>query len=108
MPILVFGMNAIAGFVADSMVWGPGYTFTVKNGSGGTLNWHEAAQAWLVSLGASTADASLIYALAAVLFCWTLLWLLWRKPDFLKILTCLALSTGCVPGKSATHGFCPG
>ncbi len=85
MPILVFGMNAIAGFVADSMVWGPGYTFTIKNASGGTLNWHEAAQAWLVSLGASAADASLIYALAAVLFCWTLLWLLWRKRIFLKI-----------------------
>ena len=29
-PILVFGMNAIAGFVADSLVYGPGYTFTVK------------------------------------------------------------------------------
>src|SRR5712691_9348601 len=43
MPILVFGMNAIAGFVADSMVWGPGYTFTIKNAGGGTLNWHEAA-----------------------------------------------------------------
>jgi len=85
MPILVFGMNAIAGFVADSMVWGPGYTFTITNASGGTLNWHEAAQAWLVSLGASAADASLIYALAAVLFCWTLLWLLWRKRIFLKI-----------------------
>ena len=25
-PILVFGMNAIAGFVADSLVYGPGYT----------------------------------------------------------------------------------
>jgi predicted acyltransferase len=24
MPILVFGMNAIAGFVADSMIYGPG------------------------------------------------------------------------------------
>jgi len=30
MPILVFGMNAIAGFVADSFVYGPGYTFTVS------------------------------------------------------------------------------
>src|SRR5205807_6543802 len=29
-PILVFGMNAIAGFVADSVVYGPGYTFNVK------------------------------------------------------------------------------
>jgi len=85
MPILVFGMNAIAGFVADSLVYGPGYSFTVKNPNGGTTNWHEAAQSWLVSQGASAANASLIYSLAAVLFCWTLLWLLWRKRIFLKV-----------------------
>jgi predicted acyltransferase len=85
MPILVFGMNAIAGFVADSLVYGPGYSFTVKNPGGGTLSWHEAAQAWLMSHGANAANASLIYSLAAVLFCWTLLWLLWRKRIFLKV-----------------------
>ena len=85
MPILVFGMNAIAGFVADALVYGPGYSFTVKSPGGGTMSWHEAAQAWLMSLGASAANASLIYSVAAVLFCWTLLWLLWRKRIFLKI-----------------------
>jgi predicted acyltransferase len=85
MPILVFGMNAIAGFVADSLVYGPGYTFTVKTANGSTMNWHEAAQAWLVSSGVTAANASLIYSLAAVGFCWTLLWLLWRKKIFLKV-----------------------
>ncbi len=85
MPILVFGMNAIAGFVADSLVYGPGYSFTVKNSSGGTMSWHEGAQAWLMSLGANAANASLIYSMAAVAFCWTLLWLLWRKRIFLKV-----------------------
>jgi predicted acyltransferase len=85
MPILVFGMNAIAGFVADSLVYGPGYTFTVKAANGSTMNWHEAAQAWLVSSGVSAAHASLIYSLAAVGLCWTLLWLLWRKKIFLKV-----------------------
>ena len=85
MPILVFGMNAIAGFVADSLVYGPGYSFTVKNPSGGTMTWHDAAQARLMSHGANAANASLIYSLAAVLFCWTLLWLLWRKRIFLKV-----------------------
>jgi predicted acyltransferase len=85
MPILVFGMNAIAGFVADSLVYGPGYSFTVKNPSGGTLMWHEAAQAWLMSLGANPANASLLYSLAALLFCWVLLWLLWRKRIFFKV-----------------------
>ena len=84
-PILVFGMNAIAGFVADSFVYGPGYTFTVKHADGTTLSWHEVAQAKLVSLGASPPNASLIYSLGAVLFCWILLWLLWRKRIFLKV-----------------------
>jgi predicted acyltransferase len=84
MPILVFGMNAIAGFVADSLVYGPGYSFSVKSRNG-PVTWHDAAQAKLVSLGASAANASLIYSLAAVLFCWILLWFLWRKKIFLKV-----------------------
>ncbi|MGA8213781.1 MAG: heparan-alpha-glucosaminide N-acetyltransferase domain-containing protein [Candidatus Sulfotelmatobacter sp.] len=84
MPILVFGMNAIAGFVADSFVYGPGYSFTVK-GPNGPVMWHDAAQAKLLSFGMSAANASLIYSLAAVLFCWILLWFLWRKRIFLKV-----------------------
>ncbi len=84
-PILVFGMNAIAGFVADSLVYGPGYSFTVKQPDGVSVSWHDAAQAKLVSLGASPPNASLIYSLGAVIFCWTLLWFLWRKRIFLKV-----------------------
>lgn len=85
MPILVFGMNAIAGFVTDSLVYGPGYTFTAKGPSGVSMYWQEAAQAYLESFGLSTPNASLVYSLAAVLFCWILLWLLWRKRIFIKI-----------------------
>jgi predicted acyltransferase len=85
MPVLVFGMNAIAGFVADSFVYGPGYTFTVKAANGADISWHEAAQAKSLSFGFNPANASLIYSLAAVLFCWFLLWLLWRKRIFLKV-----------------------
>ncbi len=84
MPILVFGMNAIAGFVADSFVYGPGYSFTIKGANGTAIAWHDAAQAHLESIGASPANASLIYSAAAVLFCWFLLWLLWRKQIFIK------------------------
>jgi predicted acyltransferase len=84
-PILVFGMNAIAGFVADSFVYGPGYTFTVKGPNGTAISWHDAAQARLIALGASAANASLIYSLAALLFCWILLWFLWRKRIFVKV-----------------------
>lgn len=84
MPILVFGMNAIAGFVADSLVYGPGYSFTVKGSNGAAIAWHDAAQARLVSLGANPANASLLYSLAAIIFCWLLLYPLWRKRIFIK------------------------
>jgi predicted acyltransferase len=29
-PILVFGINAVAGVVTDALVWGPGYSFNTK------------------------------------------------------------------------------
>lgn len=85
MPILVLGMNAIAGFVADSLIYGPGYTFTVTAAHGATMDWHEAAQAHLEGAGFSVASASLIYSLGALAICWFLLWLLWRKKVFLKV-----------------------
>jgi predicted acyltransferase len=85
MPILVFGMNAIAGFVADSLIYGPGYTFTAKGASGTTVSWHEAAQSHLEAAGLGVADASLIYSLVGVLICWTMLWVLWRNKIFLKV-----------------------
>lgn len=85
MPLLVFGMNAIVAFIADSVVYGPAYTFMAKGPGDAPLLWHEAAQAWLVSFGLGAANASLIYSIGAVLFCWFLLWLLWRKKIFIKI-----------------------
>jgi predicted acyltransferase len=54
-------------------------------GANGPVMWHDAAEAKLMSFGASAANASLIYSLAAVLFCWILLWFLWRKRIFLKV-----------------------
>jgi len=85
MPFLVFGMNAILGFVADSLVYGPGYTFTAMGPAGNRLNWHETAQAYLQTSGLSVANASLVYSIVAVSFCWFLLWLFWRKQIFAKI-----------------------
>lgn len=84
-PILVFGMNAIAGFVADSLVYGPGYTFMAKGPTGARMNWHEAAQANLEAFGLSMPNASLAYSIVSLAFCWCLLWLLWRKEIFLKV-----------------------
>jgi predicted acyltransferase len=87
MPILVFEVNAIAGFVADSLIYGPGTPFTVKGASGATMNWHEAAQAHPEAAGLNTANASLAYSLGAVAICWVLLWFLflWRKKIFLNV-----------------------
>lgn len=85
MPRPVFGMNAIAGFVTDSLIYGPGYTFTVTTKSGTKMNWHEAAQAHLEAVRLSVANASLVYSLGALLICWIMLWLLWRKKIFLKV-----------------------
>ena len=85
MPILVFGMNAIIAFVADSLVYGPGYSFTVKGSGGASLSWHDAAQARLESFGLSTPNASLVYSLAALAFCWILLRLFWRQRIFVKV-----------------------
>jgi predicted acyltransferase len=85
MPFLVLGMNAIVGFVADSLVYGPGYMFTAQGPGGTRMNLHDTAQAYLQSLGLSAANASLVYSMFAVLFCWFLLWLLWRKRILIKI-----------------------
>ena len=85
MPILVFGMNSLAAFVADALVYGPGYSLTVHTANGGTQNLHEYVNACILSLGFNPPNASLIYSLGAVLFCWVLLWLLWRRRIFLKI-----------------------
>jgi len=85
MPILVFGMNAIAGFVADSLVYGPGYSFTVTGANRADVMWHDAAQARFMSLGLDPANASLLYSIAALAFCWLLLWPLWRTKIFIKV-----------------------
>jgi predicted acyltransferase len=85
MPILVFGMNAVAGFVADALVWGPGYSFTAKSPQGAAISWHEVANARLGALGMNAANTSLLYSLGAVLFCWVVLWMFWRKRIFLKV-----------------------
>jgi predicted acyltransferase len=84
-PLLVFGMNSIAGFVADSFVYGPGYTFTIAGPNGTRVMWYDAANSWFLSLGASPAIASLLYSVCAVSFCWLLLWLLWKKQIFIKV-----------------------
>ena len=85
MPFLVFGMNAIAAYVADALVYGPAYSFHVAGSDGNLIAWQQFAYAQLTKLPLSAAAASLVYSIAAVVFCWFLLWLLYRRKVFLKV-----------------------
>ena len=42
---LVFGMNAIAGYVADALVYGPAYSFHTKGPDGTAITWQQFAYA---------------------------------------------------------------
>jgi hypothetical protein len=64
-----FCMNAVAGFVAEALVWGPGYSFTAKDPKGGDISCHEVANARPGALGMIAANTSLLYSLESVLFC---------------------------------------
>jgi len=87
MPLLVFGMNAIAAYTLSEVL-------------ASTLNsWHVAVapnesiplqmfiyhHVFAFPGGVSTKNASLAYALAFVLVCWLVMWILWRKKIFLKV-----------------------
>ena len=79
-PFLVFGMNAIAAYVLSETL-----SAWLDNVHVGETNWQEIIyQRGFVPL-ASPANASLLYALAFVLTCWFVMWLLYRKGIFLKI-----------------------
>ncbi|HEX6737884.1 MAG TPA: heparan-alpha-glucosaminide N-acetyltransferase domain-containing protein [Vicinamibacteria bacterium] len=70
-PFLVFGMNALLGFVLDMLIYLP-------------LRYPQASvNGWLLSQ-LSPANASLAYAVAVVLLCWLLLYPLYRARLFLK------------------------
>jgi hypothetical protein len=64
---------------------GSGYSFTAKGPKGADISRHEVANARLGALGMNAANTFLLYSLGAVLFCWVVFWMLWRKPNFLKL-----------------------
>jgi predicted acyltransferase len=85
MPLLVLGMNPIVGFVADALVYGPGYAVELSGTDREKVPLHEVMSDRLVNLGVGDALASLVYSALAVAFVWALLFLLWRRRMFLKI-----------------------
>lgn len=80
-PVLIFGMNAIAAYFFSEFV--AKILESVRLSSGITV------QQWLYqnifAPVANPANASLLYALVYVLFCWVAMAVLYRKRWFLKI-----------------------
>jgi predicted acyltransferase len=82
---LVFGMNAIAAFVANAFFYTPMGMLHATGPAGTPIPWQEWAHIHLLALTGNPHLGSLIYSLGALAFCWALLWPLYRKRVFLKI-----------------------
>lgn len=86
MPVLVFGMNAIAAYVFSEML-----AAALSSWSVAAVGSSESLQGWIyrhifTSVGAPpSANASLAYSLAFVFVCWIFAFILYRKRIFLKI-----------------------
>jgi predicted acyltransferase len=86
MPVLVFGMNAIAAYTLSEMLAAGLGSWIVNAGANAGRSMQEIIYRRLFAFGGvSTSNASLAYALAFVLVCWLVMWILWRKKIFLKI-----------------------
>lgn len=84
MPFLVFGMNAIVAYCFDELLWAPLYYGHARAADGSVITWQQYSNAQFLKF-ASPANASLLFALGTVLFCWALMWLLYRRRTFVKI-----------------------
>jgi len=81
MPFLVFGMNAISAYVlAEAMSAWLDSVHVDPSTTGHDFLYQNLFEPW-----ASSALASLLYAIAIVVFCWLCMWLLYRKGIFLKV-----------------------
>lgn len=86
-PVLVFGMNAIAAYVFSEVlaeIFGAIHFHTARFGhtSLGGLIYEGIFHS---PTSPPSANASLAYSLSFVFFCWFFMWLLYRKRIFLKI-----------------------
>ncbi len=84
MPFLVFGMNAIVAYGFDELLWAPLYYGHARAADGSVLAWQQYLNGQF-SKFANPANASLLFAVVTVLFCWALMWPLYRRRIFVKI-----------------------
>jgi predicted acyltransferase len=80
----VFGRNSIIAFCFDELLWAPLYYGHAKAADGKIVPWQQYLNGLLLKF-ASPANASLMFALGAVLSVWFLLWLLYRKQILVRI-----------------------
>jgi predicted acyltransferase len=85
MPFLVFGMNAILGFVLDLLIWLPMAFLHVRTADGTAITWKSCVLDGLLLPYLGPANASLVYAVGMTTACWLLLYPLYRKRLFVKV-----------------------
>jgi predicted acyltransferase len=81
MPLLVFGMNAIAAYVISECL--AAATYTIKTSSHLTL--HRVSWNAIHSVIPDKPFASLVFSLLYVFVCWIPVYLLYRRKIFLKV-----------------------
>ena len=84
MPFLVFGMNAIVGYCFDELLWIPLSRVHSVGADGSAISWQQYMNGQILKV-ANPANASLLFAVGAVLFCWALMWVLYRRRIFVRI-----------------------
>ncbi len=84
MLFLVFGMNAIVGYCLDETLWATLFYGHARAPDGGLITWQQYLNSQLLKV-ASPPNASLLFAISAVLFCWAVMWLLYRRRLFVKL-----------------------
>lgn len=86
MPVLVFGMNAIAAYTLSEMLAAGLDSWVLTSHAHSGISMQELIYHRLFAFdGISTPNASLAYAIAFVLVCWLAMLILWRKKIFLKV-----------------------
>jgi len=84
MAFLVFGMNAIVAYCLDELLWAPLYYDHLRAADGSVITWQQFLNGQFLRF-ASPANASMLFAVATLLFCWALMWLLYSRRIFMKI-----------------------
>lgn len=84
-PFLVLGRNAIAAYLLSELLAAGLDSLRVQGPDDTVFTWHEVVYGRLFAPLGNPANASLLYAIAYVLLCWAVVWVLDRKGIFLKV-----------------------